>query len=350
MMRPRRRRPGGALPAPGDLQPMPLARRRTTLIATVACAGAALVVHADEPAGIALGPDSRIVFATAAEGRAVLEVEDAFLSNLSPFDRAIRLKSAAPVSPEDFRRVVGDGSADWTAEERDGLVRALATVAPAVARLALPFPAKVLLAKTAGGTEGDAAFTRGDAVFLPARMVRRSGAALERLLAHELFHVLSRHAPGLRERLYAAIGFVHVGVPRLPAGLESRRITNPDAPSTAHAIRVTHAGVERWGVPLLFAESAAVDPAGPGLFGTMRSKLLLVERLGDGAPRPVGDGEAVTLVDFEAAGGFFEQVGRNTGYLIHPEEILADNFVLVVLGGEIRSPAITDRIRRLLGP
>jgi hypothetical protein len=56
------------------------------------------------------------------------------------------------------------------------------------------------------------------------------------------------------------------------------------------------------------------------------------------------------MVDFDSAGGFFDQVGRNTRYLIHPEEILADNFVLVVLGGEIRTPAVTERLRRLLQP
>jgi hypothetical protein len=30
--------------------------------------------------------------------------------------------------------------------------------------------------------------------------------------------------------------------------------------------------------------------------------------------------------------GFFEQVGNNTRYIIHPEEILADNFSYAVLG------------------
>jgi predicted nucleic acid-binding Zn finger protein len=28
--------------------------------------------------------------------------------------------------------------------------------------------------------------------------------------------------------------------------------------------------------------------------------------------------------------GFFEQVGRNTQYILHPEEIMADNFVYAI--------------------
>lgn len=300
--------------------------------------------------GIAIGPASRIVFATVAEGRAVLEADDDFLSRLSPFDRAVRLRAAEPVSPEAFKARVGEGAAEWTAAERDRVRAAAAAVAPALVRLALPFPERVLLVKTAPGTEGDAAFTRGPAIFLPERMMRRGGDPLERLLLHELFHVLSRAAPGLRERLYAAIGFVACGAPALPPGLDARRITNPDAPTNAHCIRIEHGGRPMWAVPILFSESAIVDPATRGLFAAMRSQLLLVARPEEGPAVALLDGESVRMVDFDSAGGFFDQVGRNTHYLIHPEEILADNFVLVVLGGEIRTPAVTERLRRLLQP
>ncbi len=47
--------------------------------------------------------------------------------------------------------------------------------------------------------------------------------------------------------------------------------------------------------------------------------------------------------------GFYEQVGRNTGYIIHPEEILADNFALLVLAQKnVRSPQILDDMRTIL--
>jgi hypothetical protein len=52
----------------------------------------------------------------------------------------------------------------------------------------------------------------------------------------------------------------------------------------------------------------------------------------------------------EQISGFIEQVGQNTSYLIHPEEILADNFALLVLGMEdVPSPEILKRIRAILG-
>jgi hypothetical protein len=44
--------------------------------------------------------------------------------------------------------------------------------------------------------------------------------------------------------------------------------------------------------------------------------------------------------------GFAEQVGRNTTYIIHPEEILADNFVLLI-DGRINLP--TQRVVEEMG-
>ena len=47
--------------------------------------------------------------------------------------------------------------------------------------------------------------------------------------------------------------------------------------------------------------------------------------------------------------GLYEQVGRNTGYLIHPEEILADTFALLFRApAKIASPEVPTRIERIL--
>ncbi len=43
------------------------------------------------------------------------------------------------------------------------------------------------------------------------------------------------------------------------------------------------------------------------------------------------DGQPV-LLDPQAVPGYHEQIGRNTKYIIHPEEVLADNFVFLING------------------
>jgi len=42
---------------------------------------------------------------------------------------------------------------------------------------------------------------------LPASLLVQMRPVLEKLLTHELFHILSRHNPALREKLYAVVGF-----------------------------------------------------------------------------------------------------------------------------------------------
>lgn len=52
--------------------------------------------------------------------------------------------------------------------------------------------------------------------------------------------------------------------------------------------------------------------------------------------------------------GLFEQFGRNTRYLFHPEEVLADNFVELFFASlrdkprEVPSPEVLERIRKIL--
>jgi hypothetical protein len=47
--------------------------------------------------------------------------------------------------------------------------------------------------------------------------------------------------------------------------------------------------------------------------------------------------------------GFAEQVGKNTDYVIHPEEILADNFALLISAqGDPISPEIIRKMEEVL--
>ena len=128
---------------------------------------------------------------------------------------------------------------------------------------------------------------------------------------------------------------------RVPRRTATRKITNPDAPRNDHYIRVRVGGKECLAVPILYADRETYDVARGGeFFDYLQFRLLLVERgKGPDSVRVRYDGDKPMLVDVPEAAGFFEQVGRNTGYIIHPEEILADNFALLVMDSRgVRSP------------
>ena len=47
--------------------------------------------------------------------------------------------------------------------------------------------------------------------------------------------------------------------------------------------------------------------------------------------------------------GFFEQIGQNTQYIIHPEEIIADNFAFALQNkSDLPNLEIVDEIKKLL--
>lgn len=210
----------------------------------------------------------------------------------------------------------------------------------------------VLIVKTTGQEEGGAPYTRANAVILPERILSRATKAeLKAVMAHELFHILSRQNAVLKEKLYAAIGFKPCGEVAFPTLLRARKITNPDAPKNDHCIRVNFAGEEAWAVPLLFANAERYDPARGGeFFAYLEFSFLRLDGGEDSPPaKATYDDQQLQLVPVTAIRGFSEQVGRNTEYIIHPEEILADNFALLVAQEKtVASPDVLERIRAIL--
>ncbi len=284
-------------------------------------------------AQLQLGSGSTIVFATPDEGRQILTTRDDFVQRMSPFDRAARMKTDLDVSEERYLEFVGENILAWNETEIEKMTLAVQGIQDQLKALAVPFPSKVYVIKTTGNEEGGAAYTRSNAVVLPKSMLAAPIASLQKTICHELFHVMSRAHPDLREKLYPVIGFVKCGEVEFPANLKSRKITNPDAPRNDHCIQLRVGDKECWAVPILFSNVARYDTQrGGAFFRYLQFQLLLVEHPDNTETTDASrvDSEP-KLVDVRQVSGFYEQVGRNTGYIIHPEEILADNFAFLVL-------------------
>ncbi len=302
-------------------------------------------------AEIKLGASTTVHFATVEEAKAVLGSRDDFVQRLSPFDRAARLKTSRAVGEAEFLHFVTSKVLPWSDAEREKMSAALTAVQAKLAARALPLPKDILLIRTTGDEEGKAAYTRANAIIFPTDDLAQPQPGLEKLLCHELFHILSRTNPALREALYRAIGFEACDEVAFPAELLARKLTNPDAPRNDHCLRVQVGGEPHWVIPILFAGAETYDEAKGGeFFNYLQFRLLLVERTpGSTAVTPLRTGAGARHVGLNEVSGFFEQVGRNTRYIIHPEEILADNFSLLVLGeSPVASPEILQKMESVL--
>ncbi|HUF22061.1 MAG TPA: hypothetical protein VMP00_15070 [Burkholderiales bacterium] len=301
-------------------------------------------------AEIRLTPDTAVAFATVEQGRAVLARTDEYVDRMSAFDRMLRLRSAQAVSKRQYLDNLAANVLPWRAEDRESVGAAVRELASLLEGLRLPLPQSVLLVKTTGDEEVGIAHTRANAIVLPQPSLEFTRRPLADLLAHELFHVMTRHDPVFRERAYRLVGFRVVPEIALPPALEELRFTNPDAPTIDVAIDVSVDGTPFTVAPVLLSRSPVYDAAfGIELDDYWTMRLLALERdERTGTKKPLlADGEP-RLFRVREVSGFFERIGRNTRYIIHPEEIMADNFSLLLFGGEIRNPEIVEGLRALL--
>jgi hypothetical protein len=274
-------------------------------------------------------------FASAAEGKAILESEDDFTRMLSAFDRSLRMKRTDAVPDAEYRRFAGEQAVDFTVEDQAAWGPAVEDLRRGLERLEghealeLGLPPLVLVIKTTGREELDAAYTRRNAIILPATMVATfTSASRVSLLAHELFHVSSRASPALRDRCYALLGFAPMPAITPPREV-TNRLTNPDAHGLAHYVRLTgkdaaeHALLPLLRIDLPLEQAIAAKP----WFKALRVVLVEVDPA-KGTVLVDASGKTRTL-DVDAT-DWSRRLAKNTDYVIHPEEVLADNFALVV--------------------
>lgn len=307
---------------------------------------------ADEgPLEMPLCGETKVVFAGVEAGMKVQTATDAFTQSLSKFDLQVRLKRTENATLEEWKKFVAAEVLPWSDEELAHVKPAVTVLADKLKKLKLPLPEKVLLVHTSGKEEGDAAYTRGNAIILPSKVLNYPPERLEDLLCHELFHVLSRHDAETRQRLYGIVGFRACEEIPLPAALRDRKLTNPDAPLINCTIDLKIEGRVVTTTPVLYANVEKYDAAAGGsLFRYLTFRLMAVEKR-DGKWQPAkGDGGPI-LLDPKQTPSYLEQIGKNTGYIIHPDEILADNFIqLVKQNKNVATPKIIEQMASVLKP
>jgi len=317
--------------------------KRTTLSITIS-----LVLIRFAAADPALRDGTVARFASVSEGAEILGRKDDFIQRLSVFDRSARIKTDKPISEQEFLKFVQANVVEWTEEEKRMIEAAITQIRPALEALPLSLPKLIYFIKTTGAEEGKAFYTRDTAIILPQSQLGAAAPLLEKTIVHELFHILSRGNPALREQLYEMIGFTRCPEIDFSAELKSRKITNPDAPRNDHFIHVQVAGREVLAVPILFSDTERYDAnRGGEFFNYLQFKFLVVGKNENSSPKRAENDSH--LVAPEEVSGFFEKVGRNTTYVIHPEEILADNFALLIIGEQgLASSELVEKMRMIL--
>lgn len=310
-------------------------------------------------AGVLLGADSlkgqspseklsertTLEFAPVEVGRKMLSTRDDFVQRMQPLERQVRLQSEQPVSEQKYLDFLADGVISWKDSEVESVSAAIRYVRGRVKQWDLPWPESIQLIRVDKKVESNAPHCRGASIIIPDSFIG-SESRMATVLLHELFHVLSSHNPDLRDKLYAIIGYERCNEVKLPDTLIGRRLTNPDAPVWEHRIQIEHEGKQLNLLPITITRSAEYD--GRGLFQSMDFKLMVIQEQ-DGKWQPDLQEGRPTLLGPREVPDFHRQIGGNTGYIIHPEETLADNFWMMAMERpDIPDPWVIEKMRGVL--
>ena len=286
----------------------------------------------------------KIHFASTNKAKELLAKRDVYIEGLSSFERAAKIKKSGPISTDEYIKFIQDQAIDWSEEDKTKLSKVIAKAKIKLSHLASHLPNNITFIKTTGADEGGAPYTRGNSVILPKRQVSQSIKSLERLFYHELFHIISRNNQQLRDELYSIIGFKPCGVVKLPDNMMPLRISNPDAPIIEHCIRISFEDKKHWVAPVLFSRIPKYNPkTGDTFFRYLEFRLMPIDIK---TTKPILNNDKPTLLKPDEAEGFFDQIGRNTSYILHPEETLANNFVfLITEKKDLKNPEIPKKIK-----
>ena len=284
--------------------------------------------------------DTKLIFVSQEEAAKLMGTSDEYSKELSRFDIASRTQNPANNQEEQYLAFAAAQAQEWEEDEITVLKVKINQVKDKIEALGLnlPFPKEIKLIKSTLAEEGSVvSYTRTNYIVF-------RGDVREDFIIHELFHILTRFNPDKRDELYKTVNFHKSNRISYPETIKDHVVTNPDAPFLEHTIKLTIDGVEREAVFILHAEH---DYESGSFFQQMKQKLMLVEGPANDKKAILVNGEPI-LLDFAAASDLEEKIGKNTSYTLHPEEILADHFIMLVTPKTAPDPAFIDAMKSVL--
>jgi hypothetical protein len=287
-----------------------------------------------------------VKFASIDKGKELLTTEDEFTKCWSQFDIDSRLQKTN-ANKEDLFKYISKQYREWTREEITKINLILNYVDKTISDRGykITFPNEIYFIKTTTAEEGSAGgYTRANYVVLKEDIMSMPETELRQVIIHELFHILTRNNPEFKEKMYQVIGFKIINEISFPKSIKSFRITNPDAPKMDSYIKLKKDNKTVNCMMILYSKK---DYCGGSFFDYLRVGFIKLKDDNNNEFEVVNN--RPVIIKFNEVSNFFEQVGNNTQYIIHPEEILADNFAFAIENREgLPSQSIIDKIQSKL--
>jgi hypothetical protein len=295
-----------------------------------------------------LQPGTVIKLVDGDNAKQLLMTEDDYTAVLSKFDLQSKTGKQGDAALKDYLEYSAKQVVKWEDSEKDNMMNIMASVSKKISALGLKLnmPAEIQLIKSTMKNEGSSeGYTRGNYIVLKDSRVGDSNDRMENLFMHELFHVLSRYDKTMSEKVYNTMGFKKTNEVKYPPQISDLRISNPDAPFNDFYITVNHLDKPVDVMIILFASKPY---EGGSFFSYLQIGLLVVENDGYKKAAHYVDGQP-QILKIKEVKNFYEQIGKNSDYIIHAEELSADQFVqLLNQDKDLPNPEIIEAMKKAM--
>jgi hypothetical protein len=283
-------------------------------------------------------PGYRLLSKSEASKWVIIDEKETFFDKVANLEMSIQMQEnreedSREVVLEDYKKMLQNDLQEFNSEEKEATKkmfdRALELCYMIDPNLKLP---EIFLIKTAGKYYGSSVYyTRDNSIIIPTAMLptdtEADNEAFLSTMIHEIFHIYSRYNKDKRDALYQRIGFEKLPKLNLSEFLKKRVLYNPDGVDLRYSITVKDkkTGREFEAIPAIYSRYKAYNTSLNAFFGYLTFQLFEVKDR-DGVWSVVNKDVGYSIDEIT---GFWEQVGRNTQYNIHPDELCADNFIIM---------------------
>ena len=275
-------------------------------------------------------------FATKVEGQLLKTADTAYFNKFSQSDLDWRMCKENS-SLDEYIAYCSEQVQDFTSDEQQIISKAISTIEDSLKALGcqLPIPDDIVFIKTTMKEEGGAAaYTIKNQIYIGSEFIKygngenpRASVFFTSIVAHELFHCISRYSPSFRQQMYALIGFTVMDEEiDFPESVRKRIITNPDVERyDSYGTFTINGQPRRCALMSLYTktwkEAYAEQKDQATFFNNIDAVLIPLDDLST----------SYSLKQCDVVSDFWTQVGENTAYVIAPEECMADNFSFAII-------------------
>lgn len=280
-----------------------------------------------------------ILDSTAAAKAIIKDDIEHFFDSIRPIDMVIQMQNPSVSAHANrdsvlvaYKKFIQEDVADFKKDEIEFIAKTLAEAFELCNKAALKyFPEEIKLVKTHGKHYGDDTYyTRENIIVIPKAALKKKDAdEFLKVLLHEISHIITRLNPSVKTSLYALIGFNPIEQPLvMNDSLKQRVLINPDGSDLKWITELTTAdGKNVKAMPLIYANETDLVKSKNSFFQYLGFNFFEVNPAADQKSwilQTIGNQQKSTL-NTEGINAIYRQK-FNTEYIIHPDEIIADNF------------------------